>query len=134
NSIGYGTVFTQVFELVEAEVRNLGTLRLPVAALALEAIEVSAERSAVSFEADRTSYAVGVMPGTQGTTVTETLQQIPELEVDLDGRITLRGASPDVYINGRPSPLTGEALSTFLEQFPADYLARIEVLENPSAR
>lgn len=133
-SLGYGVVHTQAFEIADAEVRNLGTLRLPISALALDPIEVSTERNAVTFEADRTSYAVGVMPGTQGTTVTETLQQIPDLEVDIDGNIRLRGNAPMIYINGRPSPMEGEALTMFLEQFPADYLSKIEVMDNPSAR
>lgn len=132
-SVGYGSVMTQKFELADAEVRDLGTLRLPVEAIALEPIEVSAERTAVSFEADRTAYNMGVM-GVQGSSVTETLQQIPELEVDIDGRITLRGATPAIYINGRPAPMTGEALAIFLEQFPAEYLTQIEVIDNPSAR
>ena len=132
-TLGYGTVTTQPFELADAEVRDLGTLRLPVDAVALAPIEVSSERTAVTFEADRTSYNMGVM-GVEGASVTETLQSIPELEVDIDGRITVRGSTPAIYINGRPAPMSGEALTIFLEQFPAEYLQKIEVLDNPSAR
>ncbi|HEX2167825.1 MAG TPA: TonB-dependent receptor, partial [Longimicrobiales bacterium] len=132
-SVGYGEVFTQSFELADDETRNLGVLRLPVQAVVLEPIEVSSERTAVTFEADRTSYNLGVM-GADGRSVTETFQSIPELEVDIDGGITLRGNSPAIYINGRPAPMSGEALTIFLEQFPADYLQKIEVIDNPSAR
>ena len=132
-SVGYGEVFTEQFELADDETRNLGTLRLPVQAVALAPIEVSSERTAVTFEADRTSYNLGVM-GAEGRSVTETFQSIPELEVNIDGGITLRGNAPAIYINGRPAPMTGEALTIFLEQFPADYLQKIEVLDNPSAR
>ncbi|MEX1183687.1 MAG: TonB-dependent receptor [Gemmatimonadota bacterium] len=133
-SIGYGTVMTERFELADDEMRNLGDLRLPVEAVTLDAIEVSSERTAVTFEADRTSYNMGVMPGTEGATVTETFQSIPELEVDINGQVTLRGSTPAIYINGRRAPMTGEALTIFLEQFPADYLTKIEVIDNPSAR
>ncbi|HSJ25062.1 MAG TPA: TonB-dependent receptor [Longimicrobiales bacterium] len=134
STIGYGGVTTEDFELASEEIRNLGTLRMPLDAVALEPIEVSGERNAVTQEADRTSYNVGVMPGTEGASVTETLQMLPELEIDIDGRITVQGSAPVIYINGRPAPMRGEALSVFLEQFPADYLQRIEVLDNPSAR
>jgi outer membrane cobalamin receptor len=134
SSLGYGTVSTQRFELAEAEIRDVGVLRLSSEAVQLDPIEVSTERTAVTFEADRTSYNLGVMPGTEGTSVTETLQTIPELEVDIDGRITLHGSTPAIYINGRPAPMSGEALAIFLEQFPADYLQKIEVMDNPSAR
>jgi hypothetical protein len=132
-NLGYGTVTTEQFELADAEVRDLGTLRLPVQALALTPIEVSAERTAVTFEADRTSYNTGVM-GVEGSSVTETFQMIPDLEVDIDGRVTVRGNAPAIYIDGRPAPMSGEALTIFLEQFPADYLQKIEVIDNPSAR
>jgi outer membrane cobalamin receptor len=132
-SVGYGAVTTRQFALADGETRNLGTLRLPVEAVALEPIEVSTERTAVTFEADRTLYNVGVM-GADGQSVTETFESIPELEVDIAGRVTLRGNTPAIYINGRPAPMSGEALALFLEQFPADYLQRIEVLDNPSSR
>jgi hypothetical protein len=133
-NLGYGTVTTEAFELAYDEARDLGTLRLPVEALVLEPIQVSTQRTAVTYEADRTLYNVGVMPGTQGASVEEALRAIPELEIDIDGRITLRGSTPTVYIDGQPAPMTAEMLILFLEQFPADYLARIEVIENPSAR
>lgn len=133
-SIGYGSVDTEPFELAQAETRELGVLRLPTEAVAVDPIVVSAERNVVTFEADRSSYNVGVMPGTEGASVTEALATIPELEVDIDGQVTLRGEPVAIYIDGRPAPMTGEALALFLEQFPADYLQKIEVLDNPSAR
>lgn len=132
--LGYATVTTEAFELAYGETRDLGTLALPVEALELAPITVSAERTAVTFEADRTSYNVGVMGGTEGASVMEALRGIPELQVDIDGRVTLRGATPVIYIDGRPAPMTGEALALFLEQFPADYIEKIELMENPSAR
>lgn len=133
-SIGYGTTTTVLFEVADAEVRDLGRLTMTVQAVEMEPITVSAERTAVTFEADRTSYNVGVMPGTEGTSVTETLAMIPELEVDIDGRVTLRNSSVTIYIDGREAPMDGEALAIFLEQFPADYIQMVEVMENPSAR
>lgn len=134
SSIGYGTVRTEPFEVAEAEERNLGRLVLPIQAVAVDPITVSTERTAVTYEADRTSYNVGVMPGTEGASVTETLATIPELEVDIDGNVRFRNSGVAIYINGRPAPMSGEALSIFLEQFPADYLQKIELLDNPSAR
>ena len=133
-SIGYAARGTVVFEVADAEVRDLGQLQMTVQAVEMEPITVSAERTAVTFEADRTSYNVGVMPGTEGTSVTETLMMIPELEVDIDGQVTLRNRSVSIYIDGREAPMDGQSLSIFLEQFPADYLQLVEVMENPSAR
>ncbi|NNF25876.1 MAG: TonB-dependent receptor, partial [Gemmatimonadetes bacterium] len=122
------------FEVAAAERRNLGDLPMSVEAVELEPITVSAERTVVTYEADRTAYNVGVMPGTEGASVTETLGSIPELEVDIDGRVTLRNSSVAIYIDGREAPMSGEALAIFLEQFPSDYLQTIEIIDNPSAR
>lgn len=132
--LGYGRLVTQPFEVAAAEVRNLGELTLRTEALAMEAITVSAERSPVTYTTEGSSWTVGVMPGTEGSSVTETLSMIPDLEVDIDGNVTLRGEAVTILINGREAPMSGDALAVFLEQFPADYLASIEVLDNPSAR
>ena len=133
-SLGYGVASTQTFEVATAEVRELGELALRVEAIALEPITVSAERSAVTFEADRTSYAVGMMPGTAGASVTELLGNIPELQVDIDGRVTLRNGGVTIYINGREAPIPPDQLAAWLEQLPADFLQKVEVIENPSSR
>jgi hypothetical protein len=133
-SLGYATASTQTFEVVAAEVRELGELALRVEAVALEPIMVSAERSAVTFEADRTSYAVGMMPGAAGASVTELLGGIPELQVDIDGRVTLRNSDVAIYIDGREAPIPADQLAAFLEQLPADVLQKVEVIDNPSAR
>lgn len=133
-NLGYATITTVPFELAYGEGRDLGTLALPVEALELAPIRVSAERTVVTYEADRTAYNVGVMAGTEGASVTEALRNIPELEIDIDGRITLRGSAPVIYIDGRPAPMSGEALTLFLEQFRADFVEKVEIMENPSAR
>ena len=69
-----------------------------------------------------------------GGMATDILQGVPELLVDIDGNVELRGNTPQIYINGRPAPMEGESLQLFLQQFPADRIDRIEVIPNPSAR
>lgn len=129
-----GVVTTATFDLVDAETRNLGTLQVPIEVVALAPIEVSAERVAVTFEPDRTSYIVGLMPGAEGASVTEVIRSMPEMTVDIDGRVKHRGNEPAIYINDRPAPMSREAVAAFLEQFPAEYIQKIEIIPNPSAR
>lgn len=132
--LGYGGAgFTDV-TVRAGETTSLGRILLAVEALDVGGVVVTAEQPAVSFETDRTTYHVGRMPEVAGGTVSDILESIPELEVDIDGRITVRGATPEVYLDGRPAPMSGEALVLFLEQFSADHVDRVEVLENPSAR
>lgn len=117
-----------------APTADLGTIRLAAEAVALEGLTVEAQRSAVVVAADRTIYSTRDMPAVQGGVATDALRSVPELDVDLEGKVTLRGATPRVHINGRPTPMQGEALQQFLQQLPADRIDRIEVMPNPSAR
>ncbi|HEX2094321.1 MAG TPA: TonB-dependent receptor, partial [Longimicrobiaceae bacterium] len=118
-----------------APVAELGTIRLAAAAVALEGLEVRTERAAVAVAPDRTLYSTRDMPVAAGGTATDVLRSVPELDVDINGRVSLRGSTGvTIHINGRPAPVRGEALTTFLQQFPASRIERIEVIPNPSAR
>jgi hypothetical protein len=117
-----------------AAVADLGTIQLATAAVALEEVTVEAERPPVVMTADRTIYRTRDMPAVQGGVATDALRSVPELDVDLEGRVALRGANPRIHINGRPTPMQGEALQQFLQQLPANRIDRIEVIPNPSAR
>jgi outer membrane receptor protein involved in Fe transport len=113
---------------------DAGTIRLTAAAIALQGLQVTAEKSAVIVAPDRTIYSTSDMPVAAGGMATDVLRSVPELEVDINGGVQLKGTAPQIYINGRPSPITGEALDQFLQQFPADRIERIEVIASPGAR
>lgn len=117
-----------------ADTVSLGAVRLSIEAIALREVEVRGERAPVVMAPDRTIYSTEGMPVASGGSGTDILRGIPELDVDIDGSVGLRGGVPEIYINGRPAPMEGEALTAFLEQFPADRIERVEVIPNPSAR
>lgn len=135
SSLGYERPAPVPFTLTSnADTARLGTLRLTVRAVTLDEVAVVTERPPVVFAPDRTIYAAEGLAAGAGGSGTQLLEGIPELEVDIDGSIELRGSSPAIYINGRPAPMDGEALSIFLQNFPADAIDRVEVISNPSAR
>jgi outer membrane receptor protein involved in Fe transport len=112
---------------------DAGDLRLP-AVVALEALQVRAERPPVVHAEDRNVYSVKDMPAAVGGAA-DVMRTLPELEVDLNGNIKMVGNRPvTIHINGRPSPLRGEALTEFIRNLPADRIDRIEVIPNPSVR
>lgn len=116
-------------------VHDLGIITLEVSAVALDAVEVSAERQAVVVEADRTTYSVRSMPVAATGTASDVLRAVPELEVDVDDNVRMRGNQPvAIHINGRPAPLRGEQLVNFLRQLPGNRIDKVEVLPNPSAK
>jgi hypothetical protein len=114
---------------------DLGALALAPAPLAVPGVSVSTARATAIVTADRTIYLTKDMPQATTGTATEVLRTVPELDVDIDGNVSLRG-SPGVKIqfNGRSAPMKGEALVAYLRQLPANRIERIEVVANPSAK
>jgi outer membrane receptor protein involved in Fe transport len=114
---------------------DLGVIELEVAPVSLEEIQAHGARAPVVLETDRTVYSAGDLPASSGGTATDLLRQISELEVDVNGKVSLRGNQPvSIHLNGRPAPLRGEALENFLQQMPANRIASVEVMPNPTAR
>jgi outer membrane receptor protein involved in Fe transport len=131
--ISYATHTAEV-TVAAGKVVELGIIRMSVQAIVLDGVTAEAERPQAVYAPDRDIYTTESLPAAEGGVATELMSSVPELEVDFDGSISLRGSSPQIYINGRPAPMDGEALAAFLEQFPADRIERIEVIANPSAR
>ncbi|HYW09141.1 MAG TPA: TonB-dependent receptor [Longimicrobium sp.] len=114
---------------------NVGQIRLAAAALQLEGLTATAERREAALAPDRNSYSLRDMPATTGGNTVDALRNVPAVEVDVDGKVSLRGnENVVVQINGRPSPLRGEQLGNYLAQLPANMVDRVEVIPNPSAR
>ncbi|HEX8358916.1 MAG TPA: carboxypeptidase regulatory-like domain-containing protein, partial [Longimicrobium sp.] len=112
---------------------DAGDLRM-AAVVQLEALQVRAERPPVVHAEDRNVYSVKDMPSAVGGAA-DVMRTLPELEVDLNGNLKMVGNRPvTIHINGRPSPLRGEALTEFIRNLPADRIDRIEVIPNPSVR
>ena len=133
-SIGFAPAVTPDFTVVADQVRDLGRIRLQMTAVQLDPVEVIVERPDVVIQPDRTGYLVEALTNTAGGVITDILREIPDVMVDIDGTIRFRGGSPAIFLNGRPAPMQGGSLTVFLEQFPADRIERIEVLEHPPAR
>jgi outer membrane receptor protein involved in Fe transport len=134
--IGYKPRSSEVIDLTADRLTfDLGQIKLEVAAVELNALEAVAERSAaVVVEADRTTYNTKSMPAAAGTAV-DVLRAVPELEVDVNDNVKLRGnQSVAIHLNGRPTPMTGEQLTNFLKQLPGNRIDRVEVMPNPSAK
>ncbi len=133
--MGYGPQRTGQLTVAPASPRvNAGNIGLAKRALVLETIGVEAERPAIAIAPDRNSYSTrDVAPA--ATTASEVLESVPSVQVDADGKVSLRGnENVVVQINGRPSPIRGEQLAGYLKQLPANTLDRVEVIPNPSAR
>ncbi len=134
--IGYKPRSSEVFGLTQEKTAfELGTIKLEVAPVQLNAVEAVAEKAPVVVEADKTTYNTKNNPVAATGTTADVLRTVPELEVDVDGNVKLRGnQSVAIQINGKPSPLRGEQLTRFLQQLPGNRVDKVEVIQNPSAK
>ena len=100
-----------------------------------EEVTVTGGRDAVTVSTDRMSFDVGKDLQTQTGTVADALRNVPGVEVDLEGRVSLRGdQGVTILIDGRPSAMMrGESRGNVLLTMPAGQIERVEVITNPSA-
>ena len=113
----------------------LGTLRVMPGATTLDAVEITAEKPLYAMDGEKMIYNVSEDPSIQTGTTEDALQNAPGVEVDVEGNVSLRGVtSVEIWINDKPSKLTEENLKTYLQTLPANALARIETITNPSAK
>src|SRR5690606_8909094 len=87
--------------------------------------EISRERATQVLQVDRRVYNVEKDISVVGGDATDVMKNIPGLSVDVDGNVEMRGRSPRIFVDGRPSTLS-------LDQIPAADIERVEVITNPS--
>ena len=101
----------------------------------LNEVTVTGQRATMKLEVDRKSFDVGQLISNAGQAASDVLDNIPSIEVDNDGNVSLRGnSSVEVWINGKASGLTSDNRAQILQQLPAESIDRVEVIDNPSAK
>jgi outer membrane receptor protein involved in Fe transport len=114
---------------------DLGTLYISASTSSLNEVVVSGERSTYVNSIDRKIFNVGKDLVSKTGSMSDLMQNIPSVTVDIDGVISLRGSSSVmILINGKPSALMGANRAAVLQQMPANTIEKIEVITNPSAK
>lgn len=108
---------------------------IAVDAQALGEVSIIAERTTVEIKLDKKIYNVGSDLTVRGGTVSDVLDNVPSVSVDVEGNVSLRGNdNVTILINGKPSGLVGLNSTDALRQLPAESIERVEVITSPSAR
>ncbi|MCK0159420.1 TonB-dependent receptor domain-containing protein [Allomuricauda sp. F6463D] len=114
---------------------NLGAIVLAPDVAQLAEVEVVGEKTTVEVRLDKKVYNIGSDITTSGGNVSDALSNIPSVDVDVEGAISLRGNdNVRILINGKPSALAGFGSTDILQQLPADAIEKVEVITSPSAR
>ena len=107
--------------------KDLGNIVMAHANEKLQNVTIIAERPALQLGIDKKIFDVGKSITSKGGTAIDVMKNIPSISVDVDGNIQLRNSSPTIFIDGRPTILT-------LDQISSDDIDRIEIITNPSAK
>lgn len=107
--------------------KDLGNIKLQTDAQQLEGVTVTATRPLLTMAIDRKIFNAEKNLTSAGGTAVDVMKNVPGVNVDIDGNVTLRNAAPQLFVDGRPTTMT-------LEQIPADAISTIEIITNPSAK
>jgi len=136
SAVGHTKGFSDVFEVNGANpLISLKTIELVPAAKSLGTVTVTAKKPLIEQKIDRTIINVEAAATNVGSTALEVLEKSPGVSVDKDGNISLKGKQGvQVYIDGRPSYLSGTDLTNLLNSMNSSQLDQIEIMTNPPAK
>lgn len=113
---------------------DLGTLVLQEDSQQLDEVVVEGDISQNVFKLDKRVFNVGADLSSTGASVLEVLNNVPSVNVNIEGQVSLRGSQGvQMLINGKPSVIANEQ-GNALGTLTADMIERIEVITNPSAK
>jgi hypothetical protein len=114
---------------------NLNKIELDLDIESLDEIEIIAENTTVDIRLDKKIYTVGRDLTVKGGSVSDVLDNVPSISVDVEGNVSLRGSEDvRILINGKPSGLVGLNSAEALRQLPSESIEKVEVITSPSAR
>lgn len=133
--VGYATFEKELSIGTGQKTINLRNILLKEDTQLLNEVQVVGQRSQMKFEIDRKVFNVDQSLATAGGSASDVLSNIPSVQVDPEGEVSLRGnSSVTVWINGKESGLSADNRAQILEQLPAESIERVEVITNPSAK
>ena len=107
--------------------KDLGNIKLTTDSKQLQDVTITSVTPPIRLSADKKIFNVEKNIMSAGGTGLDVMRNVPSVNVDIDGNVTLRNAAPQILVDGRPTTLT-------LDQIPADAIESVEVITNPSAK
>ncbi|HEY4111122.1 TonB-dependent receptor domain-containing protein [Puia sp.] len=127
SAVGYTELTREITLRPPGTEKDLGSLPMSPKAKELEQVVVTASKPAMTVDMDKKVFNVSKDIVSAGGTGLDVLRNVPSINVDIDGNISLRGSSPQIMVDGKPTTLT-------LDEIPSDAIESVEVITNPSAK
>ena len=134
-SIGHTRTYSSSFTVSANNSVSVGVLQLVVSDKNLKEVTVISKKPLIERKPDRTIVNVDASITNTGSTALEVLEKAPGVSVDKDGNISLKGKQGVIiYLDGRPSYLSGPDLANMLRNMTASQLDQLEIMTNPPAK
>src|SRR5258706_13630770 len=107
--------------------KDLGNIKIEIEEKLMENVTVTATRPGLQLGIDRKVFNVDKNLVSTGGTAVDVMRNVPSINVDIDGNVTMRNNTPQIFVDGRPTTMT-------LDQIPAGAIESVEIITNPSAK
>jgi hypothetical protein len=133
-NIEFATYSSEAFDLAPGD-RKTMDITMEKASIEMDEVVVKGKRALIEVKPDKMIFNVASSVNTSGNNGLELLSKAPGVVVDPDNNIILQGKSGvRIFINGRPTRLSGTDLVTMLQTMQSDNILAIEIITNPSVR
>lgn len=134
SNVGFNTYMSDKIALQNTDIQ-LNTISMSAAVKNLETVTISSKIPFIERKIDRTVVNVEAQIANAGANALEALERAPGVLIDPNGAIAMKGkAGVVVYIDDKPSYMSGEALQNYLRSLPASAIKQIELITNPPAK
>lgn len=131
--MGYRDTLIKVITVADKAI-TVPTVVLAAAAKDLKGVTVSTTQPLITMSGDKMIVNVAQSAAATGSNAFDVISKSPGVMADQDGNLKLNGKAVTVYIDGRPSNLSGEDLKTQLSSLPSSSVDKLELMSNPSTR
>lgn len=125
--IGFNSAFHSFILTPKDSILDVGNFKLHSNEVTLKGVTITSAAPIYSANFDKKVFDNSKNLVSSGGDATDVLKQIPLVNVDIDGNVTLRNGTPKIYIDGKQTLLT-------LDEIPAESIDKVEVITNPSAK
>lgn len=120
--------------LAQDKKQLVDTLKKDTLPKILKEVTITSRKKMIERKIDRTVVNVAGFITTTGTDALDLLGRLPGLRVTDDGNVNLMGKGATIYVDGKPTYLSGNDLAAYLKSLPTDLLDKIELMPNPPAK
>ncbi len=134
SSIGYESKIFKSYT-IDKEFINLNSIQLYSNSKKLKNVTIIGEKASMEIGIDKKTFNVDKNITSAGGTAADILRNVPSVNVDLDGNLSLRGKeNVTLLVDGKPSAMFGNDAATALATIPASSIESVEVITNPSSK